>query len=103
MSVSLRKTPALLAITEQLLAHHGPVWGLRLVKESGFPTGTVYPLLERLERAGHLSSSWDDDPTRRGPRRRLYTLTPSGHAWAVQLHSPTQVAHTRPIGKVALA
>ena len=41
------------------------------------PTGTVYPALHRLERAGLIASDWQ---TVGGRRRRAYQLTPSGHA-----------------------
>ncbi|WP_327090359.1 helix-turn-helix transcriptional regulator [Nonomuraea sp. NBC_01738] len=40
------------------------------------PTGTVYPALHRLERAGLISGSWSVSG---GRRRRTYTLTPAGH------------------------
>ena len=39
------------------------------------PTGTVYPALHRLERAGLIRGSWS---TVNGRRRRNYELTPSG-------------------------
>ena len=41
------------------------------------PTGTVYPALHRMERAGLIASDWQ---TVNGRRRRTYHLTPSGHA-----------------------
>ena len=41
------------------------------------PTGTVYPALHRLERAGLIQSDWE---TVGGRRRRAYHLTPSGLA-----------------------
>ena len=41
------------------------------------PTGTVYPAMHRLERAGLIASDWQ---TVNGRRRRTYHLTPSGHA-----------------------
>ena len=41
----------------------------------GFPEGTIYPALHRLERAGLLASRWADDAPR---RRRVYELTPRG-------------------------
>lgn len=85
MSVSLRRTPALMDLVRELSRCDGPVWGLALVKATGRPSGTVYPLLERLERAGHLSSAWEDDPARVGPRRRLYELTSSGRGWVAAL------------------
>jgi DNA-binding PadR family transcriptional regulator len=39
------------------------------------PTGTVYPALHRLERAGLIAGSWSADT---GRRRRSYTLTKAG-------------------------
>lgn len=39
------------------------------------PTGTVYPALHRLERAGLVSSRWSEVD---GRRRRTYRLTPAG-------------------------
>lgn len=45
--------------------------------------GTLYKALDRLERAGHLTSRWEDpvyaaDAAR--PRRRFYRVTPAGEA-----------------------
>jgi DNA-binding PadR family transcriptional regulator len=39
------------------------------------PTGTVYPALHRLERAGLIASDWE---TVSGRRRRAYKLNASG-------------------------
>lgn len=39
------------------------------------PTGTLYPALRRLERAGHLRSEW---ATVSGRKRRTYWLTRAG-------------------------
>src|SRR3712207_5235600 len=39
------------------------------------PTGTVYPALHRLERAGMVRSRWS---TEAGRRRRTYELTGAG-------------------------
>ncbi|MFI5891094.1 PadR family transcriptional regulator [Actinoplanes sp. NPDC051513] len=41
------------------------------------PTGTVYPALHRLERAGLIGSDWE---TVGGRRRRTYRLTGAGQA-----------------------
>ncbi|MGH8882272.1 MAG: PadR family transcriptional regulator [Stackebrandtia sp.] len=43
--------------------------------ELDVPTGTVYPALRRLERAGHLRSDWSAVS---GRQRRTYALTSSG-------------------------
>jgi PadR family transcriptional regulator, regulatory protein PadR len=40
------------------------------------PTGTVYPALRRLERAGYVESAWS---TVNGRERRTYQLTRAGH------------------------
>jgi PadR family transcriptional regulator len=62
------------AIIEALQARSGGALDL--------PTGTVYPALRRLERAGRLSGSWS---TVGGRERRTYTLTRAGrHALAAQ-------------------
>ena len=46
------------------------------------PTGTVYPALRRLERAGLLTGAWS---TVGGRERRTYTLSRAGrHALALQ-------------------
>jgi PadR family transcriptional regulator PadR len=39
------------------------------------PTGTIYPALRRLERAGLVQTNWTEHG---GRRRRLYELTPAG-------------------------
>src|SRR5215467_7998599 len=39
------------------------------------PTGTIYPALHRLERAGLIAGSWSIVD---GRRRRTYRLTPNG-------------------------
>lgn len=61
-----------------LLGSDQPRWGLEIIKATGRPSGSVYPLLDRLETAGWVTSHWDDDSERRGPRRRMYTLTADG-------------------------
>lgn len=54
------------------------IWGLAIVRQSSRLPGTVYPILERLERAGWVRSEWESDTERTGPRRRLYELTEGG-------------------------
>src|SRR3954464_5403023 len=41
--------------------------------------GSLYPALYRLEKAGLIKGSWEGNEVgRRGPRRRVYQLTPKG-------------------------
>ncbi len=60
-------------------------YGLQLGTEAGLPSGTIHPILARLEKAGWLISRWEDiSPTEQGrPRRRYYQINPSSLA-AVQ-------------------
>jgi DNA-binding PadR family transcriptional regulator len=55
-------------------------YGLELAKAGGIPTGTIYPILRRLEDSGWVESSWEQiDPREQGrPRKRLYRLTGLG-------------------------
>lgn len=73
-----RLTPATVDVLAVLLSSSEPVWGLLIVKETGRPAGSVYPILERLERLGWASSEWESENERNGPRRRLYQLTRPG-------------------------
>jgi len=73
-----RITPATIDVLTCLVGSTDATWGLLIIRDSGRPAGTVYPLLERLERSGWVESEWDDDDTRTGPRRRLYRLTSDG-------------------------
>jgi PadR family transcriptional regulator, regulatory protein PadR len=61
--------------------------GADLHKRSRIASGTLYPILLRLESAGWFLSRWEAvDPASVGrPRRRLYRLTPGGLARASEL------------------
>ncbi|HTW39010.1 MAG TPA: helix-turn-helix transcriptional regulator [Steroidobacteraceae bacterium] len=61
--------------------------GADVHKRSRLASGTLYPILLRLEAAGWFVSRWEGiDPAAAGrPRRRLYRLTPSGLARASSL------------------
>jgi PadR family transcriptional regulator PadR len=61
--------------------------GADVQKRSGLASGTLYPILLRLESAGWFVSRWEAiDPSSAGrPRRRLYRLTPTGLARASEV------------------
>ena len=70
----------LLAVLEDGPRHGYAIIEALQVRSGGaldLPTGTVYPALHRLERAGLIESDWQ---TVGGRRRRAYHLTASGHA-----------------------
>lgn len=73
-----RVTPATLDVLSALLDARASTWGLAIIKSSGRPAGSVYPILERLEKSGWVTSDWADEPDRPGPRRRYYELTVEG-------------------------
>jgi PadR family transcriptional regulator PadR len=54
--------------------------GAQVHQRSGIASGTLYPILIRLESAGWFVSRWESiDPSSAGrPRRRLYRLTSTG-------------------------
>ncbi|HVS63193.1 MAG TPA: PadR family transcriptional regulator [Thermoanaerobaculia bacterium] len=59
----------------------GRRYGFDIMDASGLPDGTVYPALRRLEEAGLLESSWEDEGTATAqgrPARRYYRLTGAG-------------------------
>ncbi len=48
---------------------------------TGLPSGTVYPVLRRLERESAVESEWEDEDEAHAAgrrRRRIYGLTGSG-------------------------
>ena len=57
-----RTTVDVLAV---LLESDRPRWGLEVIKATGRPSGSVYPLLDRLERAGHVRRLPRTDDRRR--------------------------------------
>lgn len=70
-----------------------PYSGADIAREVGIGSGTLYPLLQRLENAGWLKSEWEKiDPAEAGrPRRREYKLTARGQTLAVRALAEVQV------------
>jgi len=59
----------------------GHQYGFDVMEACGMPSGTVYPALRRLEKAGLLGSGWEDEDEAHAagrPRRRTYHLTSRG-------------------------
>jgi PadR family transcriptional regulator PadR len=55
--------------------------GFDILDVTGLPSGTVYPILRRLEREGLVSADWEDAAIAREeqrPPRRYYEVTPAG-------------------------
>jgi PadR family transcriptional regulator PadR len=54
--------------------------GSNIASATGLASGTLYPILIRLEAAKWIKSEWEtvDLTTKETPRRRLYSMTPLG-------------------------
>ena len=91
--------PALQALAVMLEDPTAQYWGLAIAKHIHVPTGTIYPLLHRLEALGWLESVLEDqadEMTR--PPRRLYRLTPTGVQAAREQVSTAQRSLTPALG-----
>jgi PadR family transcriptional regulator PadR len=76
-----RMTTSVLKVVAALLTDPAAErYGLQIMQDTGLPSGTLYPILVRLERAGWVESRWEDiDPVAEGrPSRRYYRLTSEG-------------------------
>jgi DNA-binding PadR family transcriptional regulator len=79
--VAASATPIVLGILVQ-----GESYGYAILKrvaemsagELAWTDGLLYPLLHRLERLGHIESSWHSPPS--GRRRKYYRITDQGRA-----------------------
>ncbi|MFI6031576.1 PadR family transcriptional regulator [Amycolatopsis magusensis] len=79
MGKTPRITDATLDVLQVLLGPDDDLYGLKIAKAIDRPTGSVFPILARLEQFGWVTSKWEtDDPGTRGPRRRFYRLSPAG-------------------------
>ena len=66
-------------VLQALSQGHG--YGFEIMRVAELPSGTVYPLLRRLEGSGLVTSRWEDgtDPAEEGrPLRRYYRVTAEG-------------------------
>ena len=57
-----------------------PAWGLRLCEVTGYGTGTIYPAVDRLMKAGWIEDRWEEPAPADRPRRRYYAITSAGRA-----------------------
>jgi DNA-binding PadR family transcriptional regulator len=72
-------TPTRLVFQAFLDAPSEETYGFELAEATGLPSGSLYPILRRLEDEGWLAARWEvveTGPQRR--RRRYYRLTAEG-------------------------
>ena len=100
--VAASATPMVLGILAR-----GESYGYAILKqinemsggELAWTEGLLYPLLHRLERLGHVDSSWHTPPA--GRRRKYYRITEQGRAeladqrrqWTAVVNTLTNVWH----------
>ena len=98
--------PTQLVLRALLAEPSKELYGVEIGAAAGLPSGTVHPILARLETVGWLSSRWEDiNPRTEGrPARRYYQLTPDGlelaQAALARAYSATaRPAWLRPLGE----
>jgi PadR family transcriptional regulator PadR len=99
MGVRLRLSKQTVEILSALLIrpwqwHHG----YAVSKQTGIASGTLYPILMRLEKLGWLETRWEETHVEGRPPRHQYRLSPNGREWATEeLHA----ARETKFGKLA--
>ena len=79
MTSDLRITIPIVKVLDAMLqAPDQKHWGFEIMKRTGLKSGTLYPLLARLETAGWVQSDWEAETDPGRPRRRYYRLTGVG-------------------------
>jgi len=71
-------------------------YGYDLMKAAGLPSGTLYPMLTRLQDQGLVTSQWEPQSADAGgrPPRKYYQLTGDGIRVArLELAQAAQAAH----------
>jgi PadR family transcriptional regulator, regulatory protein PadR len=91
-------TQTLYALGALASANH-EISGAEIARLTKLPSGTLYPILTRLEHHGWIESEWEvGDPHKLGrPRRRLYQITALGARSARKQFKEIQAA----IGRLA--
>jgi len=81
MAVGIRMTIPTQLVLQAFLQEPGrELYGVEVGDAAGLASGTVHPILARLEGKGWVESRWEDIDTRKEgrPARRYYKLTPTG-------------------------
>ena len=73
--------------------------GYALASQTGLKSGTLYPILIRLEGRGLVEACWQEEPRPGRPRRHMYRLTATGLASAAQ--ALAAAARQQPAGRQA--
>src|SRR6266403_5515278 len=103
MGIRLRSSRQTLDILEALLARPSHWhYGYAISRQSSIPSGTLYPILMRLDELGWLETKWEDAVPPGRPPRHLYRLSGNGREWArEELRAARQREFYKPIASEA--
>jgi PadR family transcriptional regulator PadR len=95
MSKLLSRTRTREAVLGYLLDRHGSggVFGTEIMDSTDLRSGTVYPILAKLEELGWVVSNWEDQSlaaAQKRPARRYYRLTGLGESSAREYCAPRE-------------
>jgi DNA-binding PadR family transcriptional regulator len=73
-----------MAVLVSVMSRGRGIAGSEIAEETSLASGTLYPILRRLESGGLLSSRWEETAPQvlNRPRRRLYEITGLGERLA---------------------
>lgn len=82
MRVSQQTRKVLAALANKPTGWH---YGYALSRQTELLSGTLYPILMRLERHGWLETHWELPPPGGRPPRHMYRLTANGRKGAAEM------------------
>jgi PadR family transcriptional regulator, regulatory protein PadR len=96
----MRMTRPLERLLTTLLSNPSAHWyGYELMKTTKLTSGTLYPMLARLQERGMVTSEWEPAPTVAGrPPRKYYQLTGEGARVARELSQSPRTTSLQPVG-----
>src|SRR5579864_6533233 len=79
MATSIRMSPQTISLLQSFVAQPDEWrYGYDLSRETALKSGTLYPILMRLEKRGWLETRWAEPAGTGRPPRHMYRLTPDG-------------------------
>lgn len=99
MGLRIRLSKQTLGILNALLVRSERWYhGYAISKQTGIASGTLYPILARLEKLRWLETHWEEPRMAGRPPRHQYRLTPNGRECA---REAVRLAHSNKCSKMA--
>lgn len=96
MNRSRALSPQALGVVAVLASSDDWRHGYDIMVQAGVKSGTLYPLLMRLEAQGLLEARWVESPQPGRPPRHVYRLTAAGREWVASLAEPLAAVRGQP-------